>query len=303
MKIMKRKFTLLAIACFVFISASQAQYNLFQDADVDVNGWIWFDTQAKIDKYIGQANNEDMQYDPNGKLVQLACADFDPYEDSTADPSLIGAGTDGELGGPDAKTGGIILAAAQAQGSTNGGSVIIKLPSTCTSFNVFFSADSRMLGRFMGASDGSTLFRDYTAISVKSLPPFAQIGSAGQKSWDNMEKLDNGFDPPFSVNSASPMHARIENCQKYPLYIHGMKILTSTPTSIGNTEVNSSVISFDGKTLSVNEPADISVYTVAGSLAVSDYASSVNLSNLVKGIYVVKVKTTSGQKTTKIAIR
>lgn len=40
---------LLAIAAFATVSGLSAQqtYNYFDAADVDANGWLWFDTQAK----------------------------------------------------------------------------------------------------------------------------------------------------------------------------------------------------------------------------------------------------------------
>lgn len=87
-KCMSRKITVLLMTLSVVMFANAQEYNLFDPADVDANGWIWFDTQEKIDKYIGQANNEDGKIDPNGKIIQLICADFGDYEDSTADPAV-----------------------------------------------------------------------------------------------------------------------------------------------------------------------------------------------------------------------
>lgn len=85
---MSRKITVLLMTLSVVMFANAQEYNLFDPADVDANGWIWFDTQEKIDKYIGQANNEDGKIDPNGKIIQLICADFGDYEDSTAGPAV-----------------------------------------------------------------------------------------------------------------------------------------------------------------------------------------------------------------------
>ena len=73
---MRRKITTLLMAFGAILFANAQEYNLFDPADVDANGWIWFDTQEKIDKYIGQANNEDGKIDPDGKIIQLICADF-----------------------------------------------------------------------------------------------------------------------------------------------------------------------------------------------------------------------------------
>ena len=50
---MKKIFTLmlLAMACTMNIQAQE--YNLFDPADGDADGWLWFDTDEKVEKYIG----------------------------------------------------------------------------------------------------------------------------------------------------------------------------------------------------------------------------------------------------------
>lgn len=47
---MSRKITVLLMTLSVVMFANAQEYNLFDPADVDANGWIWFDTQEKIDK-------------------------------------------------------------------------------------------------------------------------------------------------------------------------------------------------------------------------------------------------------------
>lgn len=55
---MKKSVTLALLFAGAFTSAAYAQGNLFTPADCDSNGWLWFDTQEKIDKYVGDATSD-----------------------------------------------------------------------------------------------------------------------------------------------------------------------------------------------------------------------------------------------------
>lgn len=46
---------ILGLACTIGVQAQE--YNLFYDVDAD--GWLWFDSQEKIDKYVGLCNEAD----------------------------------------------------------------------------------------------------------------------------------------------------------------------------------------------------------------------------------------------------
>lgn len=127
--------------------------------------------------------------------------------------------------------------------------------------------------------------------------------SAGQKEWTGMETLDSGNEPYFKLKSDAPIYARFESLTKAPLYIHGMKVLTSTkPSGINDTSINSE-IEFDGITLSLGEVANVQVYTTTGVLAASAITDKMNLSPLTSGIYIVKAKNGTTERTTKIVIR
>ena len=97
---MKKFSTLfLGLACAIGMQAQE--YNLF--ADVDADGWLWFDSQEKIDKYVGICDENNYKVDPNGKVIQLVYADINPtYPSATADPYYIGVGADGEDYGTEA---------------------------------------------------------------------------------------------------------------------------------------------------------------------------------------------------------
>ncbi len=299
---MNRKITVLLMALSVVMFANAQEYNLFDPADVDANGWIWFDTQEKIDKYIGQANNEDGKIDPNGKIIQLICADFGDYEDSTVDPTIKGVGTDGEMGGPGAKTGAIITAGASASMTTNGGGFVVRMPS-CVSCNLFLSSEATTYVRLLGATEQDKYFKDYTIVSALYSTVFKPLMRAGQKEWTEMETLDSGNEPYFKLKSDAPIYARFESLTKVPLYIHGMKVLTSTkPSGVNDASVNSK-IEFDGITLSLGGVANVQVYTTTGVLAASATTDKMNLSPLTSGVYIVKAKNGTNERTTKIVIR
>ena len=299
---MNRKTTVLLMALSVVMFANAQEYNLFDPADVDANGWIWFDTQEKIDKYIGQANNEDGKIDPNGKIIQLICADFGDYEDSTVDPTIKGVGTDGEMGGPGAKTGAIITAGASASMTTNGGGFVVRMPS-CVSCNLFLSSEATTYVRLLGATEQDKYFKDYTIVSALYSTVFKPLMRAGQKEWTEMETLDSGNEPYFKLKSDAPIYARFESLTKVPLYIHGMKVLTSTkPSGVNDASVNSK-IEFDGITLSLGGVANVQVYTTTGVLAASATTDKMNLSPLTSGVYIVKAKNGTNERTTKIVIR
>ena len=74
---------ILGLACTIGVQAQE--YNLFYDVDAD--GWLWFDSQEKIDKYVGLCNEADNKIDPNGKIIQMVPADIAPdYPPTYADP-------------------------------------------------------------------------------------------------------------------------------------------------------------------------------------------------------------------------
>ena len=55
---MKKSVTLALLFAGAFTSAAYAQGNLFTPADCDSIGWLLFDTQEKIDKYVGDATSD-----------------------------------------------------------------------------------------------------------------------------------------------------------------------------------------------------------------------------------------------------
>ena len=301
---MKKKIFTMVMVCFGLVSyvCAQDEYNLFDPADVDENGWIWFDTQAKIDKYIGQADNENVRYDESGKLIQLICADFDPYVDTEASVEFVGAGTEGVLGEDDAKTGAIKVSPASAAMSTNGGGFVVKMPS-CTSFNLMLSADSRVYVRFLGTTEANKIFGDYTVVSAKYSTMFGTRISAGQTTLTDLHTLNSGNEPVFDYESSETMYAYYQNLTKNDIYIHGMKILTSTPAGNNIDKIKNNPFTFNGTTIFPERESNITVYNLQGVAIKSEYTNAMNVGSLAKGVYVVKIASSENSYTKKIVIK
>lgn len=296
---MKKIFTSVFLSLGVF-SLGYAQANLFDPADVDAEGWIWFDTPEKIDKYIGQADNENSKYDEKGKIIQLVSANFGEFVDSEASANFIGAGTDKLLGGVAAKNGALKLALASASMSTDGGGFIVKMPS-CASYNIMLSSDTKVMCRMLGTANTGALFGDYSVASAKYGISFTAI-SAGQFTWANIQSLTAGGDSTFKLESESTMYAYFQSLTKNNIYIHGLKVLTVGGASIEET-ANNAEFSFDGKVITLAKDAKVSVYTLQGTAAIIATGTSVDLSNLTSGVYVVKAVAGNDTYSQKVIIK
>lgn len=256
-----------------FFSLSAQGYNLFDAEDVDADGWIWFDTQAKIDKYVGE-----------GKLIELYDATHTAYrEDSLKTEGfaeLKGVGTNGEYEGTDYKTGAIRLACSSKNGTADGGSFEIN-SGPCVSFNLFLSADGQMRPILSGFNNGA--LSDW--VTIKSYP-FTSLSNAGQKTWANMENHETTSG--FSLKHEDLTYMSIQNTRNTFLLIHGMKIMTSSSSSIDQVSVGIPY-SFDGRKLTLEEQAAIYVYSSTGTVLANEVTSSFDFSSYSKGIYIVKI--------------
>ena len=297
---MKKFFTLmlLAIACSVNMQAQE--YNLFDAEDVDADGWLWFDTDEKIEKYVGICNEEDYKVNPNGKLVQLIYADIMPdYPASYADSRFVGVGIDGDLEGEGAKTGSLVIAPASANMTINGGGFVVCMPS-CSSYSIALSSEAKMYVRMLATKDVNTSFTNYDVISAKYASVFKPLSSAGMFTWTGIETLDNGKDDAYKLQTNAPIYAYFQSLSKYEMYIHGIKVMTTTnPAGVEEAEAGKDKIFYFNNTVSLNEEAQIEVYNVAGVLVESAFAAQLSLNDMNKGIYFVKV----GNNTRKVTVK
>lgn len=273
---MKKLFTL---SFLLFATTVLVAQNWFQAEDRDENGWIWFDTAEKIDKYIGIINESDYLVDPEGKPIQLVYADvFPDYPPSEASADFVGAGTDGETGSEGSRTGGIMLQPASSAGSVNGGGFVVCMPS-CYSYAICYSSNSRVMTRLVATTnvnasmsnclaectlDNESGWRIITAAYAslfKRLP-------AGIGTWDGLEKLNNGYEPVATLQSDVPIYVWFQNSTADVVYIHGIKAITQEEHTAGITHVNTAK----------NESV---IYTVDGRKVGN------NIAELGKGLYIV----------------
>lgn len=284
-----------ALAC-VFNAHAQ-EYNLFPASDIDADGWLWFDTQEKIDKYVGICDEENYKVDPNGKPIQLIYADIMPdYPMSTADPYWIGAGKGGEIGAAGSRTGALIIAGSSSLMGTNGGGFVVLMPS-CSTYSICMSREGSTFLRMRASKDINTNFTNYDAIKAYAFLP---LFSSGIYTWEGIEKLDNGYDDGYTLQSDQPIYAYFQSMTSDPIYIHGIRVTTPTNSTVGikETTTNTTHIFFEGKRVVLNEPANIYVYSIDGRLVANSYGNEMDLSGLTKGIYTVK----AGQSTRKMVI-
>lgn len=284
-----KKIVIMFVCAFACLCGAHAQFNMFSDVDAD--GWLWFDSQEKIDKYVSVSDRENYKVDPNGKPIQLVHADIFPdYPDAEVDPYIEGFGTDGELAGPGFLTGAIIAPGASAQMEKNGGGIVVCMPS-CSTFSMCLSYNGMALVRMLGTTDVNTSFADYTVVSAKYTTVFKPLFRVSQNPyrWEGIEELDSGNEPYFNLKSDKPIYAFFQNVTQYPMLIHGIKVTTPTNTlAVKDLTADKNDIIFDGKEVRTLDKAQMTVYGMDGRLQASAYTNKMNVSKYPKGLYIVK---------------
>lgn len=297
---MKKIFTLLALALFSTATVSAQDYNLFPAEDVDANGWLWFDSEAKISKYVGVCDEENYTVNPNGKPIQMAFANITPdYPETIADPEAFGTDTGGYLFADEGVKkeelikGAIILAPASAGMSMNGGCLILNLPS-CSTISLMLSSEARMLGRTlmvtpgydMGTDDseGENPWTGHTKSIYARASVFGSIHGAGQYKWEGIETANNGYNEGVTFVSNEPVYFALQNCNKYAIFVHAIKVTTPKQESAYVQGVSST---------EAKGPAQ--VYGLDGKFVGTRSAKN----NLAKGVYVVK----QGDKAQKVIVK
>ena len=249
---MKKIVTLAMLAVATMSASAQTTYNLFSPTDCDADGWLWLNTQAKIDRYVGKINEDAYTVDPNGKVIQLAFANINPdYTETYADPEAYGVDTQGYtildegVNKDECIKGGIVLAPASAMMSMNGGCLVLNLPS-CATIDLMLSSEARMLGRTLMLSstngidnDNSTGENPWTGDTKSIYAKASVLGSlhgAGQWKWEGIESLNNGFNEGVTFKSESPVYFALQNCHKYAIYVHAIRITTPKQETVGIQE-------------------------------------------------------------------
>ena len=251
---MKKIFTLALALCG--FTMAQAQYNLFNAADVDEDGWLWLNTQEKIDKYVGVIDEDNYTVDPNGKVIQMAYANITPdYPATVADPEAYGVDkkgkyfTDEEANKDEIIKGGIILASASGiLGNTNGGCLVLNLPS-CSSIGLYLSSEGSVFGRTLKLTAGHAIDNDDStsgnpwtgstkAIYVQAGPfTVNSICDKGQYKWETAATDNNSYNEGVTFESDGPVYFCLQNCRNRPVYVHAIKVTTPKQESAGISDV------------------------------------------------------------------
>lgn len=296
-----------AVACMVSASA-QTVYNYFDAADVDANGWLWFDTQAKIDKYVGWGNKYKIQ------LQSATYEDADgQYPEPYGDPTALGWNAAGEQG-EGAKTGAIILpdgTSTNGSDTPNGGAILLQLPD-CAEFDLFLSTNKGPICVGLSGAKGWVESIDCATIRIYMKSIFGNkikpVSTDAQYQWNNIQDAVNEV---TGLKLASPegekVTGMVRNNMKRPLYVQGIKILTYTNAANqegagidGVIADGALALTVDGNNVSASEDAMFEVYSIAGVRVATANGTSVALDDLATGVYVVKATSDNGTATVKV---
>lgn len=226
-----KKFYFMMALILCAMSATAQNYNLFSASDIDKDGWLWFDTQAKVEKYVGICDEENYKADPNGKKIQMIYADQLPtYPQTTVDPDAIGYGKGGELKAEGYRKGAIILPAASAIGATNGGGILIMMPS-CSELSINVSCEGKVTCRLLSSADINATFGKY-GVRQAYILGFKNFAGAGNTTVKGLESLTSGNDE-ITIKSDKPVYAYFQNTTKGEVYIHGIRVITTTKNEDG----------------------------------------------------------------------
>ena len=264
---MKKIFTFVMCA-MAAMSAGAQEFNLFDAADCDADGWLWLNTQEKIDKYVGVIDEDNYTVNPNGKIIQMAFANIAPdYPETYADPDVIGTDKAGYVIGQEgyvadeAFKGAITIAGASAQMSTNGGCLVLNLPS-CSTISLMLSSEASMLGRTLMLTPGYGIDNDdstgedkwigHTKAIYSKATLFDKLHSLGQWKWETAATDHGRTNGDLTFVSENPVYFALQNCHKYPIYVHAIKVTTPKQEAAGISD------------LSANSGTNGHVYNLAG---------------------------------------
>ena len=277
--------TLAAIAAFASVNA-QNTYNYFDPKDCDAEGWLWFDTQEKIEKYVGfQGVGEN----PKIMLLSATFENADQgYDEPTTDPTLKGYNAEGVQGGEGSWTGAISLCGGSftnGSDSPDGGAFMLQLPDLAQ-FDLKLSTEGSYICLGLQGAEGHV-----EAVDCKNVQIYMKMGflvnrplaSTSQYTWTNIQNVANEtLDPPFKLESpeGKPVTALVRNNRKDPLLVQAIRVRTYTQNYEGDTAV-------EGVEISDNAPAVY--YNLQGVQVKGDQP----------GIYICR----QGNKTSKVVVK
>ncbi|MCH5217743.1 MAG: hypothetical protein J1F07_04210 [Muribaculaceae bacterium] len=299
---MKKSLLLFAAASLALgaYAADEPTYNFFNPKDCDADGWLWLDSQAKLDKYVGK-----------GKKIQLVAAQYeveDPefpgeytYPQCEVSPDFKGYNQLGEEGGEGSVTGGIMLPAASYDPeedwwATDGGGILVAMPD-CAVFEVYVSQKYPDVKFEIYAAKEET--DDYTQCDyVWDDDPDIWTGEGGPVITDYAGPYLNIQDLKYDLNmgEGEPDYLTIYGAKGEPRtayianytnsedpeqntclqYIHGIRVLTYTNT-VPADDVPATPEGEEGAVKAISSlNADAPMYDVFGRKVSKDF----------RGIYI-----------------
>jgi len=88
-------------------------------------------------------------------------------------------------------------------------------------------------------NDNSTGENPWTGDTKSIYAKASVLGSlhgAGQWKWEGVESLNNGFNNDITFKSESPVYFALQNCHKYAIYVHAIRITTPKQETVGIQE-------------------------------------------------------------------
>lgn len=295
---MKKLYFMMALILCA-MSATAQNYNLFSASDIDKDGWLWFDTQAKVDKYVGTCDEDNYKADPNGKKIQMVYADQVPnYPPTTVDPDAIGYGKGGEVGTEGYKKGAIILAPASALLQPNGGGILIMMPS-CSELSINVSCESKVGMQLCSTTDINTVFTNYEVRGAWSAM-FGAFAQAGNTTVKGLETKTNGNDN-ITIKSDKPVYVYFRNITTKEVYIHGIRVITTTKNeesgeATPETPGNDYTVKFSAETSDTERKVNVAL-SKSGKVSI-DWGDGVKKENEITAAYDGYTTTTITGKVT-----
>lgn len=227
------------MAAAVMSASAQTTYNYFDPADCDADGWLWFDTQEKIDKYVRYYSSK--QIGSNAPRIYLLSSTFEnengEWAEPYADPDVQGYNAEGVEGGEGSKTGAIVLSPGSSSMGTitpDGGAFLLWLPD-CAQFDLCISQE---LDRIQpGIFGGMDWIADIDCNVIRTYVSMGFFGQPYSKTfdctWTNIQAIENTNTDVSCHSIGQPAGQKVtavfrQNCN-CDMLIHGMRVLTYTP--------------------------------------------------------------------------
>lgn len=232
---------LLSIAVLAACGSVNAQqtYNYFDPADCDADGWLWLNTQAKLDKYCG------FKSDGTFKIYLEANTVMDPqtmsYSEPYTDATIKGYNEAGVEGGEGSWTGGIVLPAGSSSIGTipaDGGGILLNLPD-CAEYSVAFSTEKNYILTGLEMANGMNA----EVVDLKNIIAYMKLGilkkplaQVSQYKWPNLQEFVGTTDDASGYTIGGQNHpttSLMRNNCNVPLIVQGIKVFTYTDTNNG----------------------------------------------------------------------